>query len=216
MNKIIVFFLLFLTITSCQDELLEFSCNPKVNEFVKSNILLLSQIDLDEFLSMSTLQQRAAYRSYSPEKRLELWTEKLEKVLFLESWTEQEALHIEDLINYLNIETFTKYEEDNLTIVGNEVYAINWQDYALRVLKWDKGRLAFVISSLYLSETDYNNSLSQVIASTSRTKDFPVYDCGCNIGTDFCGSTTCQSSGCNLTSGGCGWLWMGNCDGECF
>ena len=141
---------------------------------------------------------------------------KLEKVLFLESWTEQEALHIEDLINYLNIETFTKYEEDNLTIVGNEVYAINWQDYALRVLKWDKGRLAFVISSLYLSETDYNNSLSQVIASTSRTKDFPVYDCGCNIGTDFCGSTTCQSSGCNLTSGGCGWLWMGNCDGECF
>lgn len=218
MKKIIIALFVLSTITSCHDEMLEFSCNPDVNEFVKSNIILLSQINLDEFLAMSIPQQRAAYRSYSPEKRLELWTEKLEKILYIESWIEQEATHIEDLINYLSIETFTKYEEENPTKIGNEIFAINWQDYASNILKWDKRRLVYIISSLFLSEMDYESSLSQAIANINQVDDYPVYDCDCNIGNDFCGSSSgrnCQDTGCNSTSSGCGWLWMEDCNGEC-
>ena len=77
MKNITIAFLILATITSCNDDILEYSCNPTVNKFVKTNILILSQIKLDEFNQMSNLLQRATFRSYSPEKRFELWTEKI-------------------------------------------------------------------------------------------------------------------------------------------
>lgn len=218
MKNITIAFFILATITSCNDDILEYSCNPDVNKFVKTNILILSQIKLDEFNQMSNLLQRATFRSYSPEKRFELWTEKLEKMLAIEPLTELEAIHIEKLINHLSIESFISNEEGDPLRIQNEIFSINWQDYALNSLKWDKARLAFVISSLFISEADYKYSLNQAKIEPKQLT-VPVYDCGCNTGTNFCDSYTngnCVEGNCNSSASGCGWVWMEECNGQCY
>ena len=73
MKKHVLILLVFTTVIACNKEDLEFSCNPVINEYVKSNILKLSQISIDEFLIFDTSVQRAAFRSFSAERKFELW-----------------------------------------------------------------------------------------------------------------------------------------------
>ncbi|MBA7583963.1 hypothetical protein ES708_25915 [subsurface metagenome] len=197
---------------------MEFSCSPVVNEYVKSNILKFSQISIDEFLIFDTPVQRAAFRSFSPERKFEIWSEKLKKVLYFETWTDQEAKHINDLINHLCIEYFMEGEKYDSIKIENRIFAGNWIDYAINKLKWDKRKLAFVVSSLHISFAEYEYSLSRLRDVKAIASENTETNCDCNTGADFCNyepGSTCSSTGCKASSSGCGWLWMEECNGNC-
>jgi len=102
--------------------------------------------------------------------------------------------------------------------IENRIFAGNWIDYAINKLKWDKRKLAFVVSSLHISFTEYEYSLSRLRDVKAIASENTETKCDCNTGTDFCNyepGLTCSSTGCKASSSGCGWLWMEECNGNC-
>ena len=105
MNKhLILAMLLFLT--ACQEEELIYSCDPNMNKIVKSAVIEYNQITLSEFLQFDIDFQRAVYRSLTPDRRYDFWSEKLESAMLVKNYSDQEKKHIRDLITELAPEYF--------------------------------------------------------------------------------------------------------------
>jgi hypothetical protein len=204
--------LLFLTL-SCQKEELQYSCNPEIDRYVTANLDQLAKLSLDEFLEQSIPLQRAVFRSYTAEKKLECWIEKLDRTLLLENWSETEVLHIKKLENNLDTSCFETVLTSDTIDPEIQLFVKRWIEYSLNTLKWNKPKLAFVISSLYYSLAEFNQALAMEL-----NQSIPVSDCGCSIEMDFCSYQyylSCKSSDCTASSSGCGWLWGDACDGTC-
>ncbi len=205
--------LVLLLMSACQKDDQLYSCNPEIDKYVTVNLSHLAQLSLDEFLELDIPLQRAVFRSYTTERKLDFWMEKLHRTLLLGNWTEKEILHIKNLEDILNVTIFESYSKNQILKTEQAVFAKEWVAYSLNTLKWNKAKLTFVVSSLYYSETEFNQA-SAIELNLSITSS----DCVCNMGMDFCYyefNLGCKSSDCTASSSGCGWLWGDPCDGTC-
>jgi len=205
--------LIIILTPACQKDELQYSCNPEIDKYITANLSTLAQLSLDEFLEQSIPVQRAVFRSYTAERKLEFWMEKLDRALLLENWTETEIIHIKGLENNLITSCFKSGSNKDSLHAENELFAKEWIEYSLSTLKWNKTKLAFVVSSLFYSEAEFNQA-----SGISINQLLTVSDCVCSTGMDFCYyqfNLGCRSSGCNASSSGCGWLWGDACDGTC-
>ncbi len=213
--KTVIYILLICIICGCENDSEPlFSFDPVKDSYVKNNIQELSTLEIQDISALSKELQRAVYRSYTPEKRYELWTERLNLILYTEEWTNEETIHIISLIDYLCPEVFSG-DDTKLIEKGIDLnFSDHWMKFGYDNLLWDVNKMAFVISSLDISYSEFLHTVKG-IKDLKKTAKAGSETCNCNQSTSFCYPGMCNDTGCNKTNGGCGWLWLQECNGEC-
>ncbi len=214
MNKFFFSILLLGILYSCQDQEYEFSCDPEINEFVTKNEDELSQISVKDLVTYELPLQKAVFASWDPQKKRDAWIGKLEKVIASDTLTQEGAAHIRKLISHIRTGYF---EAENLQKDGdaNILFADEWLDKAKNNLGWTDQFIAFLVYRLYTESYQFETELSELRAfRTKSSAGSESSGCDCNTSSDYCGSYSCSSGGCSVSSG-CGWLWSGSCNGTC-
>lgn len=196
---------------SCADDELKYSCDPELDKFVIENQSELKSAGITELSTYDDDLQRAAYRSFTPEKKHEVWSEKFTVLASDEQYSEAEQVHITSLQQQLSIELFNP--ENNEAFIGFMEFYTTWENTAQNVLNWDNSMLAFVTSSLSLYYSDF------MFGTTTMSPTVPIggEECDCKRSSDACPSGFyCKEVVCNNdSSDGCGILWLEECDGAC-
>lgn len=204
---------LSLILFSCEKDELKFSCNPDIDAIVKSGIVEFSEIKLTEFLEYDIDLQKAIFRSFSADKKRDFWLEKLDSIVVNNKFKTEEIEHINKLVGHISVNYFTT-NVDSLEFSQKKKFETEWSAYAKDVLAWDESKIHFIVNSLCITETQYNQIMLElkeiIIDSISQ-------DCTCSTESDYCSDFGghCSSASCNITSSGCGWLWSYSCNGAC-
>lgn len=129
-------------VTSCNKERdFKYSCNPKINRWVLKNVESIAAASRQQLAVLPLDFQKASYLTLSPERKYELWNEKLE--LVKANWDEPVLNMIVDLQNHITIDWFN----DTLQMADFE-YLKGWEyqmlsqlmdtvDYAISVVEVD-------------------------------------------------------------------------------
>ena len=218
-----------LAITSCNRDDLQYSCDPVINAWTKANIHEIQAMNRADFLNLDDANQRGAYRAMTSEQRIQIWIGKINQVLFLE-WNERERVHIEKLRVFI---------DENAMLFGRDVYveyqdiieleAYKWGDFALNELGWTP-ELIYAIAGnpndiIQLEQGKVGNVYlhSETIDGVVTKNVTPKTTCDCHWTESnmfMCSNSgeNCidrEISGCEMTSFGCGLLWLAPCHGLC-
>ena len=205
-----------LIFASCVEENAEFSCDPVLNSYITAHQQELQQITITELASADISYQQAVFRSFDAAKKREIWLQKIQSLLSTQNYSTEEYTHLVNLQRHIQENYFTK---ENIDSQANErsQFAADWMMYAKSDLGWSDKYVAFVVYRLYTNYAQFDAELN-VLKSIQKqvfanSEEGGGSTCNCNTSDDFC-STSCQSTGCQSTSG-CGWLWSETCDGSC-
>lgn len=224
------------------DDELRYSCNEKIDSWVKENFTEIQKMGYTEILEYDMGTQKAIYNAMSLEQRYNLWITKLNNVLKLE-WNEKEEEHLNNLLIFIenNKMLFDNKKNDDINDEF-ELFMYKWKEYAKNELGWDQMSLYSIYCTLITPTKKLENDtvrlfveedlLSSNIPQTrSRTELIKKHDtsevCYCSTSSDYCGNNNSSStagsytyycsSGCRSTGEpkGCGILWQYECDGGC-
>jgi hypothetical protein len=216
MKNIFISLVLFFLICSCRENILEYSCDPVLNEIVathKQEYLKYAVIDI---VTQDINVQRAIFRTYDPAKKREIWLEKLNYLLKNENYSDEEYAHVSKLIDFLHEHFF---ETSYLTAEAGmrKEFVSSWISYAKKDLGWSDRYIAFVIYRLYTNQTQFDAETKALLSLQQKAlADGETYSCNCNQTHDYCMTGIfCSSTGCE-TTGGCGDFWSETCDGNCY
>lgn len=197
---------------SCSEDITRYSCDPEVDKYVIENFTVLKSVNVSELSTYSDELQRAAYRSFSPMKKYEIWVEKLKILSTDETFTIEEQQHIFELQTHLTSELF---DSENISAYAAFISFYNsWEKKAYTELNWDKTLLTFVTSSLNIYYDDFLTTSPLVVPAALNGND-----CYCNQSSDGCPTGShCASTVCTVDTSpdGCGILWLEECNGACF
>lgn len=226
MKMKILFFVLTMTITalvsSCsKNDDVTYSCNKEVNKWVKDNFTEIQQMNVEQFVSMNSLDmQRGVYNAFTAKQRQNIWFNKFDAIVKL-NWTEKEKNHIESLIEIVksNPYWFDSAEATSEMRDEMEIWVYKWKEYAKEELGWGIETI-YAIAGTPNSVYRKTNRLIVQEFKPILTKSNSENDCYCHAGSwmdnaDFCTLVDCYISDCSPADSGCGWLWSQSCNGEC-
>lgn len=216
MKRFFIILALSITLFSCQQSELQFSCDPIVNQYVIDNIEQLSQIDVMELTTYDLTLQRAIFNSWEYRKKREVWIDKLNYVILNQNFDSLEINHIKKLIDHIQPEYFQhEYQQQYSEI--NSQFIQDWINYSDKVLSWDEQSIAYFIYRLYINPIQFEAELLMFQDfNINNSTNSPPAECACYTSVDYCGQSLCIIGGCTGTSGGCGFLWSQPCNGLCF
>lgn len=206
--SLLITLVFIMMVVSCRKNELTYSCNSEIDSYVKDNIELFENCNVLALTEYDLGIQKAAYRTYLEESKYDLWVERLDIISLDSMFSSIESQHIQNLTVELYPEIF---EGDSELFNQFIIFYESWEKVALEQLGWDKQLLAYVVSSMELNYNSYLESLETLNYSAVTLSQ----GCGCNQTHDFCdGGALCNGS-CSSVSGGCGVLWMEDCNGTC-
>jgi hypothetical protein len=217
MKKLSLLLLLLLFLFSCQKTELQFSCDPEIDAFVTGNLKSLSVLNFSELSDYKLPLQRAIFNSWNAEKKRDAWIDKLYFVLENESFSEAEAMHLQELIDHIYpgyfLEEALQQEKEN-----RSRFAADWIAFASDKLEWPEQYIAFMVYRLYGTFSEMEAELSMLRGLEGAvTTNSESGGCGCSTSSDYCGtSSDCSSGECSSSPTGCGWLFNKPCDGLCY
>lgn len=232
MKSIIIIFMgivICLSFTSCSNEKLIYSCDPEINEFVKSNLSEIQALTRSEFIQVKESLQLPFFKALSSEKKQSIWLGKLDELLKLD-WTPLERSHIELAYNKIhdNLGWYSdpsKYEDEI------DIFCYKWQEYAQDELGWDNTTIYYtIINPNPIAKSESNkcrfirndvsgmNGIPGVKLMGESPEEPPTKNCTCSTKSNNCGTTgimKCKKWNCIATRG-CGSFGVEVCDGGCF
>jgi hypothetical protein len=218
MKTILASLILILLFSTCVKEEIKYSCDPVLNGIITNHKKEYSKYSLKDLTLTYPTVQRAIFRTYDPEKKREVWLEKIQYLLNNENYSEAEIAHISKLITHLQAGYFN---QENLLSgkTQRSQFASEWISYAIGSLGWDERYIAFVVYRLYTTQAQMDAEITALkLLQQKVTADGEGGEdgtCNCNAGADFCEENYgCLSTNCSVTSG-CGWLWAEECNGQC-
>lgn len=213
MKRFLLLSVALFALWSCKKNNLEFSCDPKVNEFVVKNQEEFAKIAINELVSYDPKVQRAIFNSWDYQRKRTAWLDKLQYVLSHTQLNNVEKDHIKELINHIN-QNYFKKENITADTVLQANFAAKWISYSSTKLKWDNQFIAFLVYRLYTDQAQFDSELSKRFGSTTSLNS-EQGNCDCSVSSDYCGGVSCESGEC-VSSTGCGWLWSMSCNGNCY
>jgi len=209
MKKIFIIIIFASLLFSCTKEDFKYSCDPEVDKYVSENIDVLKSVSLNELSTYNNQLQKAVYRTFSMEKRYQVWLDKLNVLVDDDSFSLEEKQHITNLIDQLSLELFDT--PDTTVYITFISFYDKWKLEANLKYGWDKSMIIFVTSSLSLYYSDFVTNF--IITSTAELEASASDDCYCSRTAEDC-PVICGGGGCSLVSG-CGIFWLQDCDGVC-
>ena len=222
--KLLIFLILIsFTNISCTDDNC-YSCDQEINSWAKENLESLKSMNRNELSILSTGKQKAAFRTFTSEKRKQLWDDKFNQIKSL-SFSKAELSHLKIFNKFLKKYDFskelTKQQEQFLNDWFEEgKLNFNWTPYFLisgfAMLNEDavlnKKEFQNKFPSLYSMRVDDGLSEPGVGNGDGGTGDC---DCRWDISCQLAHMGSCSDDKCKDTSLGCGFMLMQSCTGDC-
>lgn len=207
-----------------------YSCNPEANAWAERNLNEIRQMEREQFCAIPYDEyQRAAFRVFSPQQRVQVWLGKIAQTLKL-GWNEAERAHIVKLQEIIT-EHGDWFESRTTKMQAEEVddditlTMFEWAEYAYETLHWTKEQVyALAVTPNAVQSTDGKVArklrLGELEDPETPEKpgpgpDWSVMDCYCNVNHDFCSAGSCVARNCIVSNQGCGWLLVQECNGVC-
>lgn len=95
MNKLFkgVMLVCFFTLFSCQQDEMLYSCDPEVNEYIKSNLSDIQTMSRNRFLEIERDLQPSIFNAFTPEQKQLIWIEKFQNILSLRLANKEKKTH---------------------------------------------------------------------------------------------------------------------------
>jgi hypothetical protein len=216
--RITMICIIFVALFSCQkpnDTV--YSCDEKYQTWAVENKTRLATINRLEFVHMSYDEQITAFRTLTPSRRFELWSQKFDEIAKL-GFSKAELAEFQLLRSKLSEFQFGQLEADNQAFIN---FCEDWHNHFLETYKWDEYKLAILVYTLYLPNEEYKwqqevSSRASSIVDDPGTDETPTGTCVCKWGAGCVRGDACGGgSSCDRTSLGCGWFWLQGCGGRC-
>lgn len=214
---------------SCQQDDMIYSCDPKVDEFIKMNISEIQTMSRMDFLEVERDMQPAIFSAFTIEQKQLVWSQKFQEMLKF-TWSDGERNHIKTLLQYIK-DKKCYFEEPELNSDSIAIFAYKWTKYAKEELMWDDETIYNMVytpekvikdtnGKLMTCDISKNNSLGIAgrLKTRNETTPPPTVKCTCNTQSNQCGTTglmTCRKWNC-IAVYGCGYLFQQVCDGGCY
>lgn len=217
---LLVFLLSCIGFWSCSEDDNVYSCDATVNSWVKDNMSQIHQMTRADWLRTNVELGIPIYRAFTMEQKENFWKEKFKEIKQL-SWTSQELNHIKKVEQFIANHPYVlsgKALTDN-QLDEVELFFYKWKSEAIQQLNWKPEVCIAIAGSGYAMK----NTKGEVVLLSSRVADkmssSAESSCHCNTGmlSDFCLNSPgpCESSTCEGSSAGCGWLLVQRCNGRC-
>ncbi|WP_046758126.1 bacteriocin fulvocin C-related protein [Kordia jejudonensis] len=192
----------------CTQEEACYSCDERVDAFVKENLKAIQQMDRSEIITYSNEQQRAMYRALSPDRKKEIWKDKFAQINSLDlSSGERELMQkFEEFVNQSDFSSL-------LTQKGKD-YLNSLREEGMQRFNWSQ---RFVVSAFgYLENVDRNGIVTQGTNTAENAFDPGTPKCDCDWGFG-CLDGPCdkRKDACDVTLDNCGWFFREPCVGLC-
>lgn len=189
-----------------------YCCDPEINDWVITNQSYLNTLSRSELVVYGPEKVKAAFISFSPEKKAELWKEKVNELLKY-NWTENEYQHIKRLQNFISPEIYNQSNSEQAKVFSEE-----WMTFASETLNWDFPKIVETIGFLEMPQ-ELQKSLKDQIESRFKTPNCQCeWDTWCYIastGQSYeCGANSAERP-CKPTQYRCGFLYIFSCNGRC-
>lgn len=210
-----VMVLLNIILASCsQSDELVYSCDSKIDAWVKDNLQLATTMDRSEWLKLDAAKATAIYRAFTPEQKIKFWRDKISEVKTLD-WSEESIRHIEKLEYFIDVNPGL-FEDHKLSDSENDLidtFFYKWKKYGTTHLGWNE-RVAFAIAASGYRLVNTEGLIASPPAPDQRE---PNVDCNCSRQYDFCNYFiySCEKADCSVVNDNCGFLWSKPCDGRC-
>lgn len=206
--------------TSCVKDEHFYSCDPTIEEYVKSHISEINTMTRADILGLQPMVTKAFYNAFTAEHKLAFWIDKLNEVLLLD-WNDEEMNHINMLIDYINENNYifdNSFNENSEKWDSFELAIYKWVIYAEDVLKWDKKLVANIIASGDKLINKKGELAIPIKSNSPMVLNRSEIDCKCSTQSDWCFTmnTTCGTTfrDCKPVDG-CGTFFQYVCDGLC-
>jgi len=200
--------------SSCMNDQMEFSCDPVLNEYISTHREEYILYTVNDLAVTEPIVQQAIFRSFTPEKKRDIWLQKIHFLLETEPYKDAEYVHVEKLLNHLH-ENFFRKENLELEASQRSLFASEWINFAKSSLGWSDRYVAFVVFRIYINQAQFDNEMSMLKTIKQKAiADSEAVPCDCHTSADFCMGSICKNGECQITTG-CGWIWSQHCDGKC-
>jgi len=212
--SILIIALIAIIVASCKKDEEVYACDPATNEWVKSNLETIQQMNRQDLLQLEPEKQRPAFIAFTPEQKYNCWVDKLEQVKKLE-WTEKEFTHICLLAETMKLEWFDdNFKKNNLDKIDN--FLNQWVNDGMDYFGWTKDELGRMVACLKDVEMEDQYVVLKQLPSTEKPVVKPQSRCTCSRTSDWCSwGERCNDPDCQTRPDGCGTFWMYQCDGLC-
>ncbi len=207
-------------VSSCQKDVNLYSCNPEINNWVKSNLKEISLMSREDITSKEHSVQIAIFRAFSSKQRLQLWVDKLDEVVKLD-WSTEEKVHIMSLRNALKEEWFNdEFRKDSVKFQPVNLFEKDWCVEGVKKFGWTKQQIGGMVGRVEeLIDKQGNFKVVILKSANAVTATSSESSCSCNVAWDMCGGpfgiSSCYSTSCTQSPWGCGMLFGYYCDGTC-
>lgn len=210
----------FISLVSCKKEK-QFSCDPEINRWAKENAGRFQDITREKLATLPLALAQAAYRTLPPEKKFELWNEKLDIVYSL--WDAPVREMIDDMRTHLSVDWFdpnTGAIDHDYINVWEKTMLTEWMDTTNYVLSfcmiYTEKELDVIEKSSVQVEYSWANVPSELTEKYQSAKAPPgggggTGPCKCKWHSYCSKGEKCIDDNCNKTLEGCGWGWLEPC-----
>lgn len=204
----VITLIIIVVVVSCSKNELTYSCSSEIDSYIKNNIEIFENCNAQALSEFTLGIQKAAYLTYSEDSKYDLWIEHFDAITSDSMFSSSEKQHIQNLAIELSPALF----EGDMELFTQFINFYKcWEQMAIDQYNWNTQKLAFVVSSMELNYNSYAESIESSFNSIVALSE----GCGCNQTHDFCdGGGLCTGS-CTSVSGGCGVLWLEDCNGTC-
>jgi uncharacterized protein YxeA len=202
-----------IAVTRCKKMEEVYACDPVINEWVKSNLRTIQQMNRQYLLQLELEKQSPAYKAFTPEQKYNCWVDKLEQVKSLE-WTEKEFTHICLLAETMKLEWFEdNFRKTNFDRIDN--FLKKWVDDGYSYFGWTKDEVGRMVACLKEVAMEDGNVVLKEAGGGSGEAGGKKPACTCSLESDWCnGGDKCKNIPCQGHPY-CGTLWFYYCDGRC-
>ncbi|WP_312188832.1 bacteriocin fulvocin C-related protein [Sphingobacterium sp.] len=209
--KILFFFIIISLVSGCRKSSDCYSCDVKIDSFIKENEKELKSIDVKKMASYDRPLQRAIFRMYDTSRKQQMWVEKFQFILDnnINNYSKDELAFVREILEYISRDGIEQIKNDQIK---------SWIIKSRRDFFWNDERIRFIFMSLDVDEEVYLKSIStslntlKVSCNCSTTSDGMIIS-DCSSAASECSDQNLQ---CTPTQdSGCGPLWLHKCDGDC-
>lgn len=187
-----------------------YSCDPKIEEFVKMNLQTFQNMSREELCRYEIDTATAIFISLTPANKARIWHEKLDLLLDNEQLDPNAIQYITNLKSQINSNSYI----NPMTEQEKDVFVANMNSMK-DALGWSDSLMAYYFMMPYYGELESPKVLSAFAFATPGGVEATDNKCTCSRSANYCTGYCRDFENCDKKSWGCGHFGLMGCDGKC-
>ena len=176
--------------------------------FMLAAIVSYSQISRANLINLNTAEQAITFNALANNEKLGLYIGKINELKTANYFSANEITFVDNLVSSVTAEMYSQ--------TNAEAQFVSQKNYALTTLAWSELKWNVIFETIYTPAEFTQRFLSDNNDQVGAYSGDPGTVCHCRWSVVCPGSNTCDANaGCDKTVRGCGFLWLGQCEGLC-